>query len=285
MLANVLLNLAAAIEPADPAAAAEISRTAVAHARQVGDRDTLAYAVGNLAEALLALGEWNAVEDELIHAADADGLADYEHLARDRARLAALRGEAETADALLAALPALRASDNSEDKARNSEVDAFAAAARRCPEDALRHAHASLAYADAVGPGFLRWVWSLGARAAYELGDADITDELLALLDSHPPGHLVPMLHAERDLARARLAARDGDPAAEDVFASAINDLRERSTPYHLAHGLLDYAQHLDSEAAGAAIGEARDIATRLRCQPLLDRAADLMPARPQVEA
>jgi class 3 adenylate cyclase len=285
VLANVLLNLAAAIEPADPAAAAEISRTAVAHARQVGDRDTLAYAVGNLAEALLALGEWNAVEDELIHAADADGLADYEHLARDRARLAALRGEAETADALLAALPALRASDNPEDKARNSEVDAFAAAARRCPEDALRHAHASLAYADAVGPGFLRWVWSLGARAAYELGDADITDELLALLDSHPPGHLVPMLHAERDLARARLAARDGDPAAEDVFASAISGLRERSTPYHLAHGLLDYAQHLDSEAAGAAIGEARDIATRLRCQPLLDRAADLMPARPQVEA
>jgi hypothetical protein len=83
----------------------------------------------------------------------------------------------------------------------------------------------------------------------------------------------------------ARLAARDGHPAAEDVFASAISGLRERSTPYHLAHGLLDYAQHLDSEAAGAAIGEARDIATRLRCQPLLDRAADLMPASPQVEA
>jgi len=53
--------------------------------------------------------------------------------------------------------------------------------------------------------------------------------------------------------------------------------------PCHLAHGLLDHAEYLshldDDEAAGAAVGEARDIAGRLRCQPLLDRAADLVPA------
>jgi len=53
--------------------------------------------------------------------------------------------------------------------------------------------------------------------------------------------------------------------------------VREHGTPYHLAHGLLDHAQHLsrlgDTEAAETAITEARGIATRLRCQPLLDRA------------
>ncbi len=88
------------------------------------------------------------------------------------------------------------------------------------------------------------------------------------------------MLQAERDLARARLAADDGDEAAAASFAAAITGLREQSTPYHLAHGLLDQAEFLlasgDAEAAAAAIGEARDLAGRLRCQPLLDRALAL---------
>jgi hypothetical protein len=58
---------------------------------------------------------------------------------------------------------------------------------------------------------------------------------------------------------------------------------------YHLAHGLLDHAEHLirltDDEAAEAAIAEACDIASRLRCQALLDRAANLTPARPPTPA
>ena len=53
------------------------------------------------------------------------------------------------------------------------------------------------------------------------------------------------MQRAERDLARARLAATGGDPAAAAAFAAAISGLREQSTPYHLAHGLLDHAAHL----------------------------------------
>ena len=61
------------------------------------------------------------------------------------------------------------------------------------------------------------------------------------------------------------------------AFTSAIGSLREVGNPYHLAHGLLDYAEHLadggESEAAAAAIEEARAIGLRLRCQPLIDRA------------
>jgi hypothetical protein len=94
------------------------------------------------------------------------------------------------------------------------------------------------------------------------------------------------MQQAERVLARARLAAADGDPAA--AFAGAISSLRELSTPYHLAHGLLDHAGHLtrlgETEAAAAAIGEARDIAGNLRCQPLLGRAANVTPVKSVVQ-
>jgi hypothetical protein len=90
------------------------------------------------------------------------------------------------------------------------------------------------------------------------------------------------MLRAERDLVRARLAARDGDPAAAASFMAAIRGLRELSTPYHLAHGLLDHAERLirlgEADEAALAIGEARDIARNLRCQPLLDRAGLVLP-------
>ena len=95
------------------------------------------------------------------------------------------------------------------------------------------------------------------------------------------------MQRAERDLVRARLAATGGDPAAAASFVAAISGLRELSTPYHLAHGLLDHAGYLtrlgNTQAAAAAIGEARDIADNLRCQPLLDRAADITPAQSPV--
>jgi hypothetical protein len=89
------------------------------------------------------------------------------------------------------------------------------------------------------------------------------------------------MLRAERDLARARLT--------DEGFASAIASLREQSTPYHLAHGLLDYAehhlQHGDAEAAATAVEEARDIGVRLRCEPLLARVDKLERAKPRIRA
>jgi hypothetical protein len=84
-------------------------------------------------------------------------------------------------------------------------------------------------------------------------------------------------------------AASDSDQPATAAFAEAVTSLHEHSTPYHLAHGLLDHAEYLtrleDAEAAGNAITEARDIAGRLRCQPLLDRAANLTPAEPRIQA
>jgi hypothetical protein len=154
----------------------------------------------------------------------------------------------------------------------------------------VRHARGVLASAGVIGIGheFVRWAWSLAARYAHEPGGTAASRELFDLLDSHPAGHLPPMLRAERDLARARLAARGGDPAAGAAFAAAIGRQRSESTPYHLAHGLLDHAQHLqretDDAAAAVAVAEARDIAARLRCGPLLDRIAALAPAEPKLK-
>ena len=208
-LGRALVNLADVLAVTDPAAAAEAARTAAGHLRRAGARDYLAVAIANLVQALLLLGDWDAAEQEFTQAVDSDGLADIEFLACQRGWLAALRGDAATAQTLLAALPDLRASEDPQDKAMVSTAEAFTAAARGQPPDALRHARATLARADALGisPEYLRWAWPLAARAAHELSDTAATRELLALLDDCQPGHLAPMLRAERDLARARLAA------------------------------------------------------------------------------
>jgi hypothetical protein len=96
------------------------------------------------------------------------------------------------------------------------------------------------------------------------------------------------MLRAERELALARLTAADGDQVAVASFAAAMASLRERGTPYHLAHGLLDYAEYLardgDAAAAARAITEARDVARHLRCPPLLDRADAVEAAPSQIQ-
>ena len=289
-LGRALLHLSGTLGVTDPAAAAETARTAAEHLRRTGARDHLAAAVKNLTDSLIGLGDWDGAEAELTQAMDSDGLADIGSLACQLAWLAALRGDA-AADTVLAGLPDLRATESAQDQTTIGLVEAFTAAARGQPENTLRHARGVLAYVPAVGMSHAEvvWAWSLAARAAYELGAAAAIREMLALLDSYQPGHIVPMLRAERELVRARLAAGDDHPAAPAAFAAAVTSLREHGTPYHLAHGLLDHAQyhiqHGDSQAAAQAIDEARDIGRRLGCRPLLDRADALRPAQSRIRA
>ena len=290
-LGRALLNLSDSVTGTDPAAGAEAARAAAAQLRQAGARHLLATAVGNLAQALLMTGDWDAAEAELAQAADADGLADIEILACYRALVAALRGETPAAQAALAGLGGLRASEDPQDQAFIAVAEAFTAAALGQPAAALRHARTALDHAGVLGISAedLRWAWPLAARAARDLADTATETRLLALLDGYRPGRLAPMQRAERDLARARLAAAGADPDADPAFAAAIDGLRQHSTPYHLAHGLLDHAAHLaahgDAEAAAAAAGEAAGIAARLGCQPLIDRADTIQPARPRTAA
>jgi len=283
-IGRALINLADALAATDPAAAAEAARTAAGHLRRAGARRYLAVALMNLAQGLLMLGDWDAAQAEL-NEATAEGLADIDYIVCFQAWMAALRGDAGTAATMLSRLGDMSASEDPQDEALISVAEAFTAAARGRSRDALGLARATLAHVGALGISHesLRWAWPLATRAAFELGDTAAVGELLALLDSHQPGHLAPMLRAERDLARACLAAADGAPDAAAAFAAAIASLRERGTPYHLAHGLLDHAQYLlahdDADAAALAVEEARDTGDRLRCQPMLDRVANLDPA------
>jgi len=277
-LGRALLNLADAEVSTDPAAAAGNAETAAGHARRAGARRHLAVAKANVVQALLMLGDWDTAGTELGKAADDDGLASSECIVIHQGLLAALRGDARAAQASLAALPDMGASEDAQDKANLSLVGAFTAVACGQYGQALQYARDALSFADALGMAAdqIRWAWPLAARTALDIGDTTTATDLLGMLDSRRPGQLSRLLWAERDLARARLAASEGAQTARESFTVAIRGLREHGTPYHLAHGLLDSAQHLlvtgEPDAAAEAVDEARDIARKLRCQPLLDR-------------
>ncbi len=285
---TALSNLSDALAGTDPRASADAARAAATHLRRAGARAYLGFAMANLAQALFMTGDWDAADDELTRATDADGLGEAQFLALFRGWLAALRGDARTALDTLAALPGLLASEDLQDQASVDLVRAFSSVAAGQPAAALRHARHVLARADTLGisADTIRWAWPVAARAAHDLADTAAVSELLGQLDGAQPGHLAPMLRAERDLVRARLADRDASQAA--AFSAAIRGLREHSTPYHLAHGLLDHAEYLSgtgTDGAEAAIKEAREIAERLHCQPLLDRAASMTRTASQVMA
>jgi len=117
----------------------------------------------------------------------------------------------------------------------------------------------------------------------FRQGLARTHEALSARLDGLLGRELDPAVfdELEETLLQADLGVRTTD--------AAIARLREQSTPYHLAHGLLDHAAHLlrmdQDDAAAAALGEAAGIAERLRCRPLLDRAETIQSAQPRTAA
>jgi hypothetical protein len=227
-------------------------------------------------------GEWDRADKVLHDAIDVDRLGYLGYADSDASILAALRGDSETA-ATYAELTSLRASEDAQDTASAALADAFVAVARNQPSDALRLAREVVAGALTLGVGtfLVQWAWPLAARIAQDLGDFDAVTELFAVLDAHPVGHLPTLLRAERLLARARLEVSENKAVANVAFAEALLALRRAPSPYHLANGLLDHAQHLaatdDFTGCVALVTEARIIATRLRAQPLLDRADQLL--------
>jgi class 3 adenylate cyclase/predicted ATPase len=276
-----LLNLSVVLSD-DWEAQAAAARSAAGHLRRVGNVDFLSYAIVNLASALVSLGDWDAAEAEVKQAIASGELPESDHTTMQLAELAALRGDAAAAEAMLGTLQDLRVREEPQDQVTLSVLSAYVAVARGEPENGLRFAHEAFVHLEAVGFNYIARVWTVAMRSAFELTDHATVRELLTMLDSRPPGHIPPMLRPERDLALARLAAAGGDQAAGPLFASAISGLRELSTTYHLAHGLLDHAAYLeglgDAAAAALAIDEAQSIGRRLRCRPLLDRAAAMVP-------
>ncbi len=280
--ARALFNLADLLARTDPVASAAAARASADLLRRTGQIRQLDVAMGNEVEAYILCGQWD-LADQVVHDAfevdrlDYVGIVDFE-----ASILAALRGDADNAVSF-AALPSMRSSEDAQDRVTVALADALIAALRHEPADVLRLARVVVAEAPTLGIGIflVQWTWPMAARAAHDLGDRDSVIELCALLDAHPVGHLPALLRGERLLARARLAVIDESPEAGAALAEAVAALRAAPSPYHLAHGLLDYAEYLaavdDRQGSLALVEEALITARQLRAKLLLERAEALV--------
>jgi tetratricopeptide (TPR) repeat protein len=287
MLGRAELNLADVLFRRDPRLAADAAQSAATHIRRAGQKDMLGFAIGNQSIALIELGEWDQAASLLHHALDSEGEGlDSELLRCLAGTLAALRGDRVGATSFQESVLRYRQSEDPQDQSVAGILDAFTALCAGDLTGALRHAMLVWHKALGIGSESQRWAWPLAARAARSLGDTATLDTLLASLDAHPVGHVPPVLRAQRVLVGALLSADRQEVGAVPALAEAIGDLRRVRNPYQLAHALLDYAEVLlrshgvndgldqVDEAAGAAMAEATQIAERLGCQPLLERAA-----------
>jgi tetratricopeptide (TPR) repeat protein len=281
------LNLADTLLVTDPNGAVEIARLAVAQGRRVGNAFLLPTAVSNLVQGLLLTGEWDEAERELHASIDADNV--HAMFAYSLALLHGLRGETDELDELVARVVEDAKPEDAQFQGLLATTNTAVAMARGHYDDARIAASQTLALAAHLGCSHeaVRWSWPVAVEASLALGDLAEATRWLNWLDQFPVGHLADIQILERDRLRASLLAAQGDPDAVDASAAAVAALRAWVSPYHLAIGLLDHAEHLMKmgahEQAAEAAGEARDIGLRLRSQPILARAEAVAPASVQL--
>jgi hypothetical protein len=126
-------------------------------------------------------------------------------------------------------------------------------------------------------------------EAALALGERERAEQLLAPIETLPPGRLAPSLRAHATRFRARLAADDGESRkAEHGFAAAAATFREFGMPFWLAVTLTEHGEWLVSEdqasEAEPMLTEARGTFERLQAKPWLARV-EAAEARPRAQA
>jgi hypothetical protein len=247
----------------------------------------LGVAQTNAFQALLVTGAWDEAEREHAAWVAPDDLgADPVH-AYCAVLLHSFRGDRAGVQALLPFLQAWHDTEAPQERAFAATSFAAAAMADGNPSEALAQAERALSYADALGFGSeaIRWVWPIAADSALALNDHNTASRLVNWLSGYPPGHIPPMLRAERQRIEARLLSASRDPSAEAAFERATTSFRQLGSPYHLAVELLDQAEHTatfgDSKRAVQLAAEAAAIAESLGARPLMDRAQRLAKGTP----
>lgn len=285
VLADVLGNLSNVLLVDEPAAAIDAAERALAIVQELGVRTNGGTLLANIALGNLAVGAWDAAVAAVDRRLDEWAFMDIGFCRLTLALARGLRGE--PSDDLIADTLGRINHEDPQDMAALGSARAFSAVARGEHEEALDHAlrvvelimgNSWLSFGGDDG----RWTWPLAARLAHELARFDVEADLLACFDTQPAGAPARMQRAEAELIRARLADSRGETGAGDLYATALDLLRADSTPYHLAHGLLDQADHLRRSGDGRAdelVAEARALGERLGCAPVMVRADASGPA------
>ncbi len=241
--------------------------SALATARQRGDRDWEQAVLGQLVDVLVHLGEWDDAAS-LAGSIEGRGLGPSIGFA-PTIRLHVERGELERARSLLEAHGTLRTSSDLQARASSLEADALACRGEGRYADALAAAEEAIGLWRGIGEQhYAALTLGEAVLAAFDAGAVDRVEQFLELVRAWPRVERRPLLDAVEALILARLLVARGEPA-EAEFADAVERFRRLELPFWEAVARLE-----DGRARGDAEQLARAEATfeRLGALPWLER-------------
>src|SRR5262249_17628685 len=148
--------------------------------------------------------------------------------------------------------------------------------------DALASSLEAIHFSELLGGGTVgadaKIAYGIALDSALLLGRYDEAEELLARIDSVPPGRRPPSLRAQSARFRARAAAARGDhDGVEQGFKTAAGIFREHGLTFPLAVAELEHGEWLvgqgRADEAEPLLAEALEIFERLEATPWLERA------------
>ncbi len=252
--------------------ALEQDRRGLALARKVGNRLWEWRQIDELTYALFFSGRWQEAAGLAAEIPEHEAPASIiGGLLGSLPEIHVARGNVGEARKLLARFATLEASADVQERALNAAARAAVlhaegrhADALVAGEEALRARGELGADNQAIKAGF---IWAVEAALAH--GDLAKVEELLAAVETLPPGHRPPLLQAQAARVRARLAAARGQrDGVEGGFKAAAGILRELGVPFWLAVTLLEHAEWLAmdgfAQQAEPLLAEAGGIFERL---------------------
>jgi tetratricopeptide (TPR) repeat protein len=258
---------------------------AIELARRGGDRRSEWFVSAETSYALYMLGRWREalawaaeIPDETLVSDSGPGSALTSRLEIDLAR-----GEVGRARQLLAQYDELGRSSDLQVQTLYMSATAAVLLAEGRHREALASAERALEAQHALGIGAqdVKHGVRQALEAAVELGERGRAEELLAMIESQPPGLRPPFLGATAQRFRARLST---DPAEADaLYGSAAAAMRKLELPFHGAVIELEHSEWLTSQGrapeAESLLAGAAETFEQLAATPWLERVAQLSSA------
>jgi class 3 adenylate cyclase/tetratricopeptide (TPR) repeat protein len=283
-LADAVLSVADHYEEA-----ADTVLQGLAHARKVGSR-YWEWAFLGFAYPLYALGAWDdvlAMRDELPKEDWVRARLAYGTVLCSAVPVCVHRGRLDEAREMAGAVGEFERSADVQERCYYGLATAQILAAVGERAEALQVAESVFAERTSMGirADAVKESFALAVQAAIDLDRLEKADELLAIVDSLPPGVRPQFLNAHLARFRAQLAAKRGKgEEADRLFKRAGGLFQELAVPFPLAVTRLEHSEWLASqeriEEMEPLLAEAREIFERLEAAPWLERLAQATPTR-----
>jgi class 3 adenylate cyclase/tetratricopeptide (TPR) repeat protein len=258
-----------------------LQRQGLALARKAGYRVNEWRLIGELSAYLSLTGQWT-------EAFELASEVPTEQLSRNAiavsytlVTLAVERGQIEEARQIVALLSELEDSADVQERGTYAASRARVLRAEGRLADALASSLEAIRLSELLGGGTVgaeaKIAFEIALDSALLLGRYEEVDELLARIDSIPPGRRPPSLRGQSARFRARLAAARGEhDGVEQGFKTAAGIFREHGLTFPLAVTELEHGKWLveqgRSDEAEPLLTEAREIFERLEATPWLER-------------